>query len=344
MRIAFVADATHHHGLTRASSRLDAFLGGLVRAGHEVPVVTTRWWEADRARHHDRWTVHVDAGLRRLRPLRVLRRVAALDPDVVHLWDAPATAAVAAGSLRHTPVVHEATGFDAPLAGRGRLARLARWRVDRAIVPSETVETALLEAGVDVPVDRLADPIDVDEVRRVVPADRADIVWSAPGHGEEDLEMLLLGLAELRRKDWRALLLGPLADPAGARDQMTALGIADRIDHVPDPDRRERLAYYRGASAFVQTAPVCPFPLELLRAMAAGCVGVVQYQERSSAHELVEAHPRGELISTPEELAEAITAAAGRERATFDGTFERYDVDAATDRLVGVYRGLVTGT
>lgn len=347
MRIAFVTGTTPHHSRTRATARLEGVIQGLVGAGHDCPVVTTRWWGDRRSHHHDRWSTHHAAGASHLGPTGTFRRLVGLDPDIVHLLDVPPSTILAGslvGTLRRVLVVYEASGFDAPIAANTSLAGIARGSIDRAIVPAEAVETTLLEAGVDVPVERIADPIDIDEIRSVVPNHRADIVWSAPGHGEQDLEMLLLGLAELRRRDWQALLLGPLDAPDDIHQQMTALGIADRIEIIPRPSRRERIAYYRGASAFVQTAAVCPFPIELLRAMAAGCVGVVQYRERSSAHELVEAHPRGELISTPEELASSIRAAAGRDRLSFDDTFERYDIEAVTERLGTLYRGLLTGS
>ena len=89
---------------------------------------------------------------------------------------------------------------------------------------------------------------------------------------------------------------------------------------VGDLDRRERVGVYRAARAFVQTARRRVFAEELLWALVAGCVGIVEYHAGSSAHELVEHYlepggnrDRGFRTTSEQELAAAIREAASLE-------------------------------
>jgi hypothetical protein len=81
----------------------------------------------------------------------------------------------------------------------------------------------------------------------------------------------------------------------------------------------------KGAHVFAQTATVEPFARGLLWALACGCVGIVEYQARSGAHELVENCDRGVRVTSPQELADEVVAAAAHERATFNEAFAEYD-------------------
>jgi glycosyltransferase involved in cell wall biosynthesis len=80
---------------------------------------------------------------------------------------------------------------------------------------------------------------------------------------------MLLGLAELRGKDWSATVIGDGPERAAYEEQAADLRIDDRIDFVGACDRNERIAYYRGAHVFVQTAFRAQFATELLWALAA---------------------------------------------------------------------------
>ncbi|MFW6153236.1 MAG: glycosyltransferase, partial [Halobacteriota archaeon] len=203
---------------------------------------------------------------------------------------------------------------------------------------SGVIETELLEAGVNVPIHRLPDPIDFERIAGTVAADRGEIVWAAQGAETAEVDIVLLSLAELRDRAWRGVLLGPMGDPRSVREAVDDLGLSDRVTVLDRVHPRERIAIYRGARVFIQTTPVSPFPTELLIAMAAGCVGVVQYQEYSSAHELVERSRTGELISTPEELADAVESASHREPRDLDERYRSYDGGAIASQLVTAYR------
>lgn len=341
MRIAVVTPRTHHHVHTRPTARLAGFIAGLGRRGHEVSIVTPRWWGQRSHTHHGRWTTHLAGGEHTLSRVAVFRRLRQLDAEVIHLVDVdPAIVRVAGliGRLRRIPVIYEATGFETPITDDGFLTRRASRGIDRIIAPSGVIETSLLESGLEAPIDRIPDPIDIDRIQGTVPDTRADIIWAGQGAGVSEVELVLLGLAELRDRSWQAVLLGPIEEPNEVRAAVDDLGLAGRITVLEEIKPRERIAIYRGGRVFVQTAAVCAYPTELCLAMAAGCIGVVQYQEYSSAHELIERTDRGELISTSEEIAFAITQAAKRESSTHDERFRRYQAEEVADRLLDTYR------
>jgi hypothetical protein len=73
-------------------------------------------------------------------------------------------------------------------------------------------------------------------------------------------------------------------------------------------------------------------------ALAAGCVGVVEYQPGSAAHELVEGHERGLLATSPEELETALLSAADHDVRDYDPEFERFDHGAVIERYLECYR------
>lgn len=345
MRVAVVTEHVRERGPGRGGSRTTATARGLGEAGHEVAVVTPRWWGHRHRRHHARWSTHHLGGGRRLVPWSVARTVASLRPGVVHLADAPPTAVLAAAAAtvgRRSALVYEVVDFDSPLLDGGWATRRALARLDRVIVPSGAVRTALLEAGHDPTTTILGDPIDLRRIGRVVPNRAVDVAWVGPGHRRDDLEAFLLALAELRDREWTAALLGPFDGLGDVATEVDDLGLTARIRVAPRPTPRERLAVYRGAATVVQTTPVCAFPTELVWAQAAGCTAVVQYRERSSAHEPVEAHGRGTLVSTPDELPGAIADALNRAPDVIDATFAAYDRGRYVEGLESLYGSAVT--
>jgi predicted transcriptional regulator len=76
---------------------------------------------------------------------------------------------------------------------------------------------------------------------------------------------------------------------------------------------------------FVQTAFRESFARELLWALACGCIGIVEYQSDSSAHELVEHRDRAFRVTTPQEIADTITDAADMEQRTVDTSLSSFD-------------------
>jgi len=99
-----------------------------------------------------------------------------------------------------------------------------------------------------------------------------------------------------------------------------------------------RLSLFKGAHAYFYTARRTPFPTDLCRALACGCVGIVEYHADSSAHELVEGADRGLLATDDEELVDLLVTAASMEHRTVDETYAAYDGPAVRDRLLDCYQ------
>jgi glycosyltransferase involved in cell wall biosynthesis len=153
-------------------------------------------------------------------------------------------------------------------------------------------------------------------------------------------ESALLALAELRTHDWSAAIIGDGPERDRYERQAIDLRIDDRVQFLGRKSLEERIALYRGAHAFVQTAYECYYPTELLWALAAGCVGIVEYQAESSAHELIENYPRSFRVTNPQELADAIVDAGTIEPLDFVPEFERYDHDEILEAYLDCYRDL----
>ncbi|MFB6111009.1 MAG: glycosyltransferase [Halobacteriaceae archaeon] len=209
------------------------------------------------------------------------------------------------------------------------------------MTPSELVKTNVREFG------RPADAIDViptgiefATIRSVEPDESVDIVYARRLDEDANLENLLLALAELRDRDWRCAVVGDGPARAGYESEARDLRIADRVRFTGDLPLRERLALFRGAHVYVHTARRAAFPLDLVRALAAGCLGVVSYEAASAAHEFVEAHRRGFLTTSPEEITAAIEASGEYEHCTIDEGFAEYDQTAVMDRYLQRYREL----
>jgi glycosyltransferase involved in cell wall biosynthesis len=166
-------------------------------------------------------------------------------------------------------------------------------------------------------------------------------VYAHPLDEHANLDQFLLALAELRGRGWHATVIGD-GPRRGEYEQMAAeMKIGDRVTFLGACDRERRLEAYRGAHVFVQTATRELFATELLWALACGCVGIVEYQTDSSAHELVENYPRSFRVTSPQELADAIAEAGDREQMTREQSWQSYDHDAVIERYLDIYRELL---
>lgn len=343
MRVAVVTVDTPNLVDTARTRRLDRVGKQLAAHENEVIVACTQWWdgsvssfEQDGVRYQRVTSERSPRRFAARLPL-VLRRI---DPDVIHAGYWPPGAAASAGAgrwLAGTPAVVDWYG-DEPVDPDRRSTRAAlRW--PKAILtPSRHVQTTVRELGTSADRTRtVPESIDVDRIQAVTPAAGPDIVTARRLDAEANVDMMLLGLAELRDRDWTAMVIGD--GPAKERYEQKAaeLRIADRVDFPGELPRDRRIAHYRAAHVFVQTAERCPFAIELLWALAAGCVGIVDYQEESAAHELVEAFERGFRTTDPEELSEAIREAGEKDEMTYDETFESYDHERVLERYLDVY-------
>jgi glycosyltransferase involved in cell wall biosynthesis len=329
----------------RAVARVERTARSLAARGHDVTIHCTAWW-GDRldyslTRERDGVTYHAVtvAPATTSYHARIPALLARARPDAVHAVGGASVllAARLGASLAQAPLVVDWFGEDPPDdPGVERALRTA----DRVVTPSELVRTRVRERGVSE--DRAAvvpEAIDLDRVRAVEPvADPPDVVAATELDGDANLESVLLGLAELRDRDWSATVVGDGPAREAYERQAADLSIDDRVTFAGDLARDERLAIYRGAHVLCQTAMDEVFAIELLWALACGCVGIVEYQADSAAHELVERRERGFRVSTPEEISERIEAAGEFEAWTTDRRLETFDGAVVAERWLDQYR------
>ena len=342
MRVALVAMETVHHRDTRGNRRFDRLARTLADAGHDVTVFCAQWWDGESSvREADGVTyrgVTLGPALTSF-CARVPLLLARHRPAVVHARPSPAEQVVAAstgGTLAQAPLAVEWFGDE----GLDPDARFTRWAATEpavVVTPSEMVRTEVRELGADGDdVRAIPESIDFDAIERTDPDDEVEVAFAHPLDDSANVEDLLLGLAELRDRGWSATIVGDGPNRADYERQARDLRIGDRVTFAGACDREERIAIYRGAHAFVQTAYREQFPLELLWALACGCVGIVEYQERSAAHELVENYERSFRVTDPQEMADAIAEAGDFERLSVDEEWERYD----HDEVIGDYEAI----
>ncbi|NHN42287.1 glycosyltransferase family 4 protein [Halorubellus sp. JP-L1] len=357
MRVVFVALETAFHRTSPETLRVRGLAERLAGRGHDVVVLCAKWWTSQDGSWVENDVTYravvgdVDAkrSFRWALPTRVPRE----RPDVVHAAGTPASQVPAAkkgARLARAPLVTEWYG---DVERYGRTERKALARSDRVLVPSELVETAVREhvdLGSDA-VEVVPNSVDVDAIRGTEPRQVADVVYARTLDEDANLESLLLALAELRQTDWTAAVIGDGPERESYERQARDLRIDDRITWLGECSRDQRVAVYRGAHVFAQTADECLFAEELLWALASGCVGIVEYHAGSSAHELVEHYlepggnrDRGFRTTSEQELAAAIRDAASLERLDYDPAFDAYDHDAVLETYLQCYRDEIAAT
>jgi glycosyltransferase involved in cell wall biosynthesis len=347
MRVAVVSARTIHHGDSAAAARATRLATAVAERGHEVVWLTARWWEGDfRDFEQDGITYRaVGSGASVSTPLRIANRVREFDPDVVHAYVGQPTWTAGArlgATLSGAGFLLECYEPPEPAGAVGNWLRRSALRAAGAIVvPSETVGTAVRELGVDGDLVRVIPTgIDIDRLRGIEPADGGDIVYSRRLDDGANLETLLLALAEFREYDWTATVIGDGPRRAAYERQASDLRIEDRVEFVGDRPDEDRIALFKNAHVYVHTAEYTPFAHDLLRALAAGCVSIVEYHEDSSAHELVVHEDRGFTATSPEELTERLAAAGELERLTFDEAFTDVSDRDFLEAYLDLYRRL----
>jgi len=346
MHVAFVSMLTVHDldaGATRRTRRTARLLAG---RGHEVTVLCARWWGGDLPTfEHDGVTYRAvtdvpAAGTFAARLPLALRDV---DADVIQAVNSPPShvrAAKAVARFLRVPLVVDWWADrpgDSP-AGYRRAARAA----DEIFTPSRMIHTRVREhgaAGEDVSV--IPEPVDMDLVRSAPVDERADLLYARDLDGTSNVETFLLALAELRGRDWRAAVVGDGPNRTDAERMARDLRIDDRVEFMGALPPEEFVPIMKGAHVFAQTATREPFATNLLWALACGCVGIVEYQVDSSAHELVENCARGVRVTSPQELADEIVAAADVERLAVNDAFDDYDQREILERYLTRYRAVM---
>ncbi|WP_299263016.1 glycosyltransferase family 4 protein [Halorientalis sp.] len=345
MRVAIVSERTVFHEFTDGRERLHRIATNLDARGHDVIVYCAQWWpDYPETIEHEGITYRgVTVSESKAAFLTRIPWVVALDrPDVIHATPEP-PAVVAAAKFAavpaRAPLVVEWFGDES--LPDSRVTRYAAKMPDTVVTPSELVRTHVREHGATSENTRvIPESIDASLIDGVEPDEDADIVYARGLDADANVQTLLLALAELRRRDWSATIIGDGPRREAVESAAADLRIDDRITFAGDLDRAERLSIYRGAHTFVHTAFRENFATELLWALACGCIGIVEYQAESSAHELIETYPRSFRVTDDEELTEAIREAAGMERLDRDPSLDRYDHEDVLDRYLDCYRDL----
>jgi glycosyltransferase involved in cell wall biosynthesis len=345
MRVAFVTMETTHYRDSEGARRFERVAHHLADRGHDVTVFCTQFWDGfDERIERDGITYRAVTVTPRAPSFaaRIPILLAAHRPDVIHVRPNPPAAVRTAGLARpvaRAPLVVEWFG-DEPIED-ARFFEAAATTPEMVITPSEMVRTAVRELGATAETTRVVpEPIEIDVSGSVEPADEIDVVYAHDLDGTSNAESFLLGLAELRDRGWSATIIGDGSQRESYERQAADLRIDDRVTFAGACDRAQRVAIYRGAHAFVQTARQAYFATELLWALACGCVGIVEYQAESSAHELVEDYERSYRVTDPQEIADAIDDAGEFDRWTVDDEWAGYDRDAVLERYLGTYRDL----
>lgn len=346
MRIAFVSVDTVHHRRTETNERLQTVLELLRDRGHDVHLLCASFWPGDeRTVERDGIVYHglsPSPEARRSFLSRLPVAVRSVGPDVVHATAEPPAQVLAASAgarFARAPLVVEWYGAGGASNDRGR--RLALGRPDRIVTPSRLVATRVRERGAsERRVDVIPFPVDLERVRDTEPGKPTDVVYARRLDEGANLESLLLALAELRRRDWTATVIGDGPERDAYEELASDLRIDDRVRFAGAAPLEERIAAYRSAHVFAQTATRCAFPRELLRALVCGCVGIVEYHADSSAHELVEGRDRGFRTTSEQELTNAIVEAGELEARDYDPAFEPFDRRAVGERYLELYRTL----
>lgn len=277
------------------------------------------------------------------------RRLNKFDPDVVHVASEPPGGVVTSHWARlftGTPIVVD--WHDPPNANgafRNYAYRYALRAASKGTAPSEFVRTKVREWGADgTDVAVVPTGIEMDRIRDIDPDESGgDIMFSRRLDDAANLETLLLALAEFREYDWKATIVGDGPERASYERQSRDLRIEQNVDFVGEKSVEERIALFKNAHVYVHTAERTSFALDLARALACGCIGIVEYHANSSAHELVETEKRGFLATSANELTERLVEAGEHERLSVNEAFARYDQGEMAERYLSLYRDLGAG-
>ena len=333
MRIAVVFRDPPPQSERSGAVRLRRLAAALDDRGHEVTIYCLPWWETAGRRLEINGLEH--EGVTFEHPALFYTRLPGLlarhSPDVILASASPAGAVVSAwlgARLARDPLVCDWYGDEPAVPA-------SRWTT-----PSEFQRTRVREYGAtESNTTVIPEGIDMSLVSSIDPGEHRDLSYACRLDDDSNLEDLLLALAELRdRGDWTATIVGDGPERSAYERQARDLQLAGRVEFVGDLPREERIAVYRSSHTFVQTARRATFAEELLWALACGCVGVVEIQGESSAHELVERRERGLRVTDMDELDEAIEESWSMGSRDIDKAFQSFDHTAITGQYVELFR------
>ncbi|MFB6172755.1 MAG: glycosyltransferase [Haloarculaceae archaeon] len=343
MRVAVVALETVHRRETEGTRRVQRVAEDLAADGHEVTVFCTRWWPESPLVVESGAVTYNAVTDEPSAPVFAFRLpfLLAQEPfDAVHVHPVPPAvlhAACVGAAFVRAPLVADWYGDEAyPDTLRGRTALRGG---SLMTAPSELVCSWVREAGATVETTVVPEPIDFDLVSETEPAGDAEVMIATDLDEDANLTSALLALADLSDVP-TTTVVGDGPERDRYESQAHDLKLQDSVTFVGDRPREERVARYRAADVFVHTATWAPFATELLWGLACGCVGVVQYQAESAAHELVAGYGRGLLATDDEDVVDALREARTFPHWSIDESFADYDRGAVLDRYLSLYRDL----
>lgn len=345
MRVAFVSFLTTHHEETAGARRLERVARQLAGRGHEVTVFCDQWWGGDEVQSFEADGLQfrrVSVGGRQSFRAGLPFALAGYRPDVVHARPSPPQLGAAhwGARLSRSPLVADWYGDNGRTGDAFSGSTVAR--PDRLLVPSQLVWTRACERGATPDTTEIVpESIDYGRIETVDPDPDVDLVYAHRLGEHANLEGFLLALAELRTRGWHATVVGDGPRRAEYEEMSAELQIGDRVEFLGGCDRDRRLEAYRGAHVFVQTATRELFATELLWALACGCIGIVEYQADSSAHELVENYPRSFRVTNPQELADAIADAGELDHRSSEAYWQSHDHGTVLEQYLETYRALL---
>jgi glycosyltransferase involved in cell wall biosynthesis len=341
MDIAIVSMQTDLHGPTAGRGRTRRFAEQFTTGGHSVQVLCAKWWrgEIPGFRFNE---VRYEAVTERLTPLRFALflplALLRMRPDVIHVVNDPPLAVVAArvaATLLRVPLIVD---WWSPGLPETRWSQLAARVGDVTLVASDLLRTDLQRhGGQPESTLELPESVDVATADAADPVGAYDIITAGRLDDASNVDGFLTALGQLRQEEWEAAVIGDGPARSHAEKIAADLRITDRVTFLGDLDRATHLGVCKGAHVFVHTREDAPFATELLRALVCGCVGVVEYQEHSSAHELVELYDRGFTVTDAAELPGIIEEARELPHQVFDDGFVQYGHGAVLQQLESIY-------
>jgi glycosyltransferase involved in cell wall biosynthesis len=345
MRVAIVERRTIHKEGESSAKRLHTVAELLAMKGHAVSFYCLRWWEEeDREKIHNGvryYAISEDIEDVEWRfAAQLPSKIKEYEPDVI-IADGTERAVVMGSKFTclflRKPLILDF--YKQIKIGRGskRKSELIMGLADLVVVPSEMVQTSVIEAGCEGKlIERLPNPIEIKSIKDTKKEKVADIVYSKVLDKNCNLETFLLALAELRDVKWKAAIIGEGERRELYERQIKDLRISRRVEFLGEVPTERKIAIFKGAHVCVHTALQSGFPKDFLLALACGCVGIAEYHENSSAHELIRPRERGFRITEGEVLHQTIREAAKLPRKEIEEGYFGYSEKNFIEKYIGL--------
>lgn len=178
-----------------------------------------------------------------------------------------------------------------------------------------------------------------------IPQDVPLMLFVGNGFERKGVPQLLRAFSRMRQRDARLLVVGGDRRLEAARKLAHKLGIADRVQFV-GPQKQVK-PYYGAADAFALPTLYDPFPNAALEALACGLPLLTS--RSCGAAELVEESINGHLCDALDEAAltaalERLATNAATMRQAARAAAETLPIEAMTERLMALYRRILAQT